>query len=129
MWSSRAGTGERAEDGTAQPQYPHLPVLFVLVVGLILLSMMLASCASSADQAAAQQSKARLDYELSHAHHDLGIPQALLQPIETQEQKISAGSSGFNYSYKDASSNYNLLYTQLIGVEQAAPQVLQQQAA
>jgi hypothetical protein len=129
MWSSRAGTGECGEDGTARPGNRRLPVLFGLVVGLVLLSMMLASCASSADQTAAQQSKARLDHELSHANHDLGIPQSLLQPIETQEQKIAAGAGGFNYSYKDAASNYNLLYTQLIGVEQTAPQVLQQQAA
>jgi hypothetical protein len=129
MWSSRAATGECGEDGTAQPGNPHLPVLFGLVVGLVLLSMMLASCASSSDQTAAQQSKARLDHELAHAQNGLGIPQSLLQPIETQEQKIAAGAGGFNYSYKDAASNYNLLYTQLIGVEQAAPQLLQQQAA
>src|SRR5215469_7306852 len=129
MWSSRASTAVCAEDGTAQPGNPRLPVLFVMVVGLVLLSMTLASCASSGDQAAAQQSKARLDHELAFAYSSLGIPQSLLQPIETQEQKIAAGASGFNYSYKDAASNYDLLYTQLIGVEQTAPQVLQQQAA
>jgi hypothetical protein len=128
MWSSMASTGEYAENGMAKPRNHRLPVIFLLVVGLVLLSMILASCASNSDQAAAQQSKARLDHELSHAHSDLGIPVSLLQPIEMQEQKIAAGSGGFNYSYKDAASNYTLLYTQLIGVEQTAPQVLQQQA-
>jgi hypothetical protein len=105
----------------------RLPAFFVLATGLVLLSMLLASCASSGDQAAAQQSKSKLDHELTHAHNDLGIPNSLLQPIESQEQKIASGAGGFNYNYQDAATNYNLLYNQLIGIEQTAPQVLQQQ--
>jgi hypothetical protein len=100
---------------------------FLLASGLVLCCMMLASCSTGGDQAAAQQSKARLDNQLAYARNVLGIPESLLAPIKSQEQKIAAGSGGFNYSYKDASANYRLLYTQLIGIEQTAPEVLQQQ--
>ncbi|MGO8947214.1 MAG: L,D-transpeptidase [Ktedonobacterales bacterium] len=128
MWTSWGSTGgELGEDAKAQPRNRRLPILFSLATALVLSTMLLASCGSSSDQTAAQRSKARLDHELAYAHNDLGIPDSLLNPIETQEQKVSAGAGGFNYNYQDAASNYNLLYTQLIGVEQTAPQVLQQQ--
>src|SRR5215472_2543768 len=100
---------------------------FFTATAIVLLGMMLVSCASSSEQAAAQRSKARLDHVLSRAHTVLGIPESMLQPIRVQEQKIASGSGGFHYNYRDASSNYNLLYTQLIGIEQTAPEVLQQQ--
>jgi L,D-transpeptidase catalytic domain len=99
----------------------------LLATGLVLFSMVLAACSASGDQGAAQQSKARLDNQLAYAHNVLGIPESLLAPIEAEERKIAAGSGGFNYSYKDASANYNLLYSQLIGIEQTAPEILQQQ--
>ena len=98
-----------------------------LATGLVLCCMMLASCSAGGDQAAAQQSKARLDNQLAYAHGVLGIPKSLLAPIQAQEKKVAAGAGGFNYNYKDATTNYNLLYTQLIGIEQTAPEVLQQQ--
>ena len=127
MWSSWGSSGQGGEGGKARSVKRRLPIFFLLATGLVLLSMMLAACGSSSDQTAAQQSKARLDHELVHAHNDLGIPESLLRPIENQENKVSAGAGGFNYNYQDATSNYNLLYTQLIGIEQTAPQVLQQQ--
>ena len=98
-----------------------------LATGLVLCCMMLASCSASGEQTTAQQSKARLDNQLVYARSVLGIPKSLLAPIQAQEQKVDAGSGGFNYNYKDAAANYNLLYTQLIGIEQTAPEVLQQQ--
>ena len=127
MWSTWVGTGEDGGNGKARTVKRGVPLFFLLATALVLLSMMLASCGSGSDQTAASQSKARLDHELVHANHDLGIPNSLLLPIQNQENKVASGSGGFNYNYKDASSNYNLLYTELIGIEQTAPQVLQQQ--
>lgn len=127
MWSNWGNTGERCEGGNTPAVKRRLPIFFLLATALVLMSMMLASCGSNSNQTAAQRSKARLDHELIHAQNDLGIPQSLLKPIETQENKVSAGAGGFNYSYQNAATNYSLLYTQLIGIEQTAPQVLQQQ--
>ena len=99
-------------------------LLFVLGTALIALSMILSSCAPSPQQQASQQSKAKLDNELHHAKDDLGIPDSLLKPIETQEQQIASGNS----SAQDATANYNLLYSQLLGIEQTAAQTLKTQA-
>jgi len=97
----------------------------MLATGLVLCCIMLTSCSAGGDQAAAQRSKARLDNQLAYARNVLGIPRSLLAPIQAQEQKVAAGSGGFSYNYKDAAANYDLLYTQLIGIEQTAPEVRQ----
>jgi L,D-transpeptidase catalytic domain len=94
---------------------------------LVLLTMLVSACAPSPQEQAAQQSKARLDAELRHARIDLGIPDSLLQPIITQEQKVAAGANNASYKPQDAAANYQLLYSQLVGVEQTALQTLQTQ--
>ena len=101
-------------------------VMALLVV--VVISMMLAGCGSDPNQPVAQQNKARLDSELQHARTTLGLPDAMLQPITSQEDKISSGEGGFNYNYEDAATNYTLLYNQLVGIEQNAQQTLQTQA-
>ncbi len=104
------------------------PALLLLALVAIVASTALAACAPDPHQTLAQQDKAKLDAELRHAHA-LGIPDSMLQPIEQQEAKIANGVGGWNYDYQNAASNYSLLYTQLIGVEQTAAQTLQKQAA
>lgn len=96
---------------------------------MVVLSMVLAGCGNDPNQTMAQQNKSRLDNELQHARTALGLPDSMLQPITSQEDKISAGEGGFNYNYQDAASNYTLLYNQLIGIEQNAGQTLQKQAS
>jgi hypothetical protein len=98
------------------------------IIALSAVSMLLAACAPSQDQTRAEQSKARLDHELAHAKNNLGLPDSMLQPIVTQEAKVASGEGGWNYSYANAASNYDLLYSQLQGVEQTASQTLKTQA-
>lgn len=105
-----------------------LSLLFTAMLALVLVSTVLSACGPDANQAAAQQNKAKLDHELAHARNDLGIPATLLKPIETQEQAIAAGANGFNYNYQNAASNYALLSAQLAGIEQTAAQTLHAQA-
>jgi hypothetical protein len=102
--------------------------LLTAASALVLLCMLVSACGSDASQAAAQQNKARLDNELRHARRDLGIPAFMLQPVTAQEQKVAAGDGGWNYNYRDAASNYALLYNQVVGIEQTAAQSLRAQA-
>ena len=95
---------------------------------LVTLSMVLAGCSLDSHAGAANASKAKLDSELRHARTDLGIPDSLLQPIEQQEKAIASGQGGWNYNYQNAEKNYNLLYTQVTGIEQTAAQTLKTQA-
>ncbi len=117
-----------------QPQHsvygmPHRTPRWVMaLLVVVVISMMLAGCGSDPNQPVAQQNKARLDSELRHARTTLGLPDAMLQPITSQEDKISSGEGGFNYNYEDAATNYTLLYNQLVGIEQNAQQTLQTQA-
>ena len=101
-------------------------LLLVATVALALTTV-LSACAPDANQMAAQQNKAKLDHELQHARHDLGLPDSMLNPIEKQEQSIASGEGGWSYNYQNAASNYMLLYTQLTGIEQTASQTLRQQ--
>lgn len=94
---------------------------------LIALTIVLSSCGSTADQARATANKAQLDHELQRAR-DLGIPNSMLSPIVTQEDKVAAGAGGWGYSYSNAASNYALLYSQLLGVEQQSVDTLRQSA-
>src|SRR5574340_82480 len=103
--------------------------LLAALMGAAILTSLLAGCGSSADQTHADQNKARLDRELTHARTDLGLPDFMLQPIASQETKIASGEGGWNYSYADAAANYALLYTQLVGVEQTAIQTLKAQTS
>src|SRR5260221_11851714 len=96
---------------------------------LLLLSMLLTACASDAQQTAARQNKSKLDTELHHARTDLGLPDSLLQPITSQENKIASGEGGWSYNYTDAARNYTLLYNQLVGIQQTAGQPLKPQIA
>ena len=56
------------------------PADLVATVALALTTV-LSACAPDANQMAAQQNKAKLDHELQHARHDLGIPDSMLKPI------------------------------------------------
>ena len=103
------------------------PWLWTLLLAMLLLSMVLSACGADASQQQAQQNKAKLDQELTHARNDLGIPDSLLQPVVTQEQKVSSGEGGLFYNYSDAAANYTLLYNQLIGIEQSSGDLLKQQ--
>ncbi len=100
----------------------------LVVIGLALASMLLSACGTDPNQGVAQQNQAKLNRELVHAHKDLGIPNSMLQPIESQEQSVSSGAGGWGYNWKDAAYHYQVLYTQLIGLEQTAAQTLQKQA-
>ncbi len=102
-------------------------VFAALAAALLAWSIILTGCAQDPNQSAADQNKAKLDHEIQHAR-SLGIPDSLLQPVLAQEQAIAGGVGGVNYSAKDASTNYALLYTQVLGVEQTAEQTLKQQA-
>jgi hypothetical protein len=77
---------------------------------------------------AARASRATLDHELTHARSDLGIPDRMLTPVITQEQRLASGEGGLFYNYADAATRYRQLYTQLLGIEQSAPSILEQQA-
>ena len=105
------------------------PMALIAVMGMSVVSLVLTACGPSEAQALASQNKAKLDHELVHARHDLGLPDSMLQPIETQEAKVAAGEGGWSYNYQDAAANYALLTTQLVGVEQTAGQTLQRQAS
>jgi len=103
--------------------------LLTALLGASVVTALLAGCGSSASQTLAAQNKTKLDHELTHARTDLGLPNSMLQPIESQEQKVASGSNGWNYNYQDAASNYSLLYTQLVSVEQTAGETLKAQAS
>jgi lipoprotein-anchoring transpeptidase ErfK/SrfK len=107
----------------------HTPRWVMALLVVVVLSMVLAGCGSDPNQVVAQQNKSRLDNELQHARTALGLPDSMLQPVETQENQISSGEGGFNYNYQDAATNYTLLYNQLVGIEQNAQQTLQKQAS
>jgi len=100
----------------------------LIMIGVALASMLLSACGSDPSQGAAQQNQAKLDHELTHARKDLGIPNSMLQPIESQEKSVASGVGGWGYDYKNAAYHYQVLYTQLIGLEQTAAQTLQKQA-
>jgi L,D-transpeptidase-like protein len=106
----------------------RLRMALTAVIGVSVVSMLLTACGPAQGQAQAEQNKAKLDHELAHARNDLGLPDSMLQPIESQETKIASGEGGWSYNYQDAAANYTLLYTQLVGVEQTAAQTLKQQA-
>ena len=105
----------------------RLRLTLVAALGLLLSSAVLTACGPDARQAAAEQNKAQLDHELTHARHDLGIPEAMLSAVETQEQKVAAGAGGWTYNYGDAAANYTLLYSQLLGIEQTSADTLRKQ--
>lgn len=106
---------------------PSVSLLATLCMVLLAANAILSGCAPDPHQAAADQSKARLDAELRHARTDLGIPEEMLQPIESQEQRIASGAGGFSYNYRDAATNYALLDSQLTGIEQTATDTLKAQ--
>lgn len=119
----------RQQAGGTRGSLRGMRALGLAATTLLLLSMLLTACASDAQQTAARQNKSKLDTELHHARTDLGLPDSLLQPITSQENKIASGEGGWSYNYTDAASNYALLYNQLVGIEQTAGQTLKTQTA
>jgi L,D-transpeptidase catalytic domain len=105
----------------------HPSLLGILGMAFLVATMVLSACAPDAHEAGANSAKAKLDSEIHHAKSDLGIPDYMLKPIETQEQSIANGSNGFNYNWQNAQQNYTLLYSQLTGIEQTAGDTLKAQ--
>lgn len=105
----------------------RVSLLVMVCMAFLAFNIVLSACAPDPHQAAADQSRAKLDFELRHARVDLGIPNDMLQPIESQEQRVASGAGGFHYNYADAATNYTLLYNQLIGIEQTAADTLKAQ--
>jgi hypothetical protein len=101
------------------------------VISVVLCCAVLAAVAMDAfvsnGTAQAHAARAKLDQELSRAQ-SLGIPDAMLAPVTTQERHVASGEGGLFYDYGGAATHYQQLYTQLTGIEQGAPAVLQQQA-
>lgn len=104
----------------------------------LLLTLLLLTSACSGDAHVQQQSsqnKTQLDALLKQAQ-DIGVPNALLQPILTQEQQLSSSSAPFNlFSDQPANDYYhNLairsqqLQVQVQGLITASTQQLQSQA-
>src|SRR5262249_17963410 len=78
------------------------------------------ACAPDARQVA-QGQKAKLDKELQTARTSFGVPDGLLQPIETQEQAIAGTAQSSDKSYSDAASGYTRLYNQVVAIEKMTP--------
>lgn len=76
----------------------------------------------------AHTNRAQLDHELTHARIDLSIPDRLLRPIISQEQRVTGGAGGLFSNYWEAATTYRLLYTQLLSIERTVQQTVQQQA-
>jgi len=82
----------------------------------------------------AQQDKAALDAELTHAQQ-IGVPQSLLAPIQDQENRVAQGASPTGLfgdktpdsAYKDASTSYQVLLAEVQNVEIQATQLAQHQ--
>lgn len=98
------------------------------MLALLVLTTLLSACASETQVNQAHANKTKLDQELTHARTDIGIPDRLLTSIVTQEKKTANGDGGLTYNYGDAASAYATLYSQVIAIEQSAPQTLKQQA-
>ncbi|HLZ23892.1 MAG TPA: L,D-transpeptidase [Ktedonobacterales bacterium] len=105
----------------------RFPLLMTVATAFLAVTMVFSACAPDAHQTAATSAKTKLDSELHHAKADLGIPDYMLKPIETQEQSIASGANGFNYNWQNAEQNYALLYSQLTGIEQTASDTLKAQ--
>jgi L,D-transpeptidase catalytic domain len=95
---------------------------------LLLAAIVLAIGALGPAALQAHANRAQLDHELTHARIALGIPDRLLTPITSQEQRVTGGAGGLFSNYQEAATTYRLLYTHLLSIEQTAQQTLQQQA-
>ncbi len=131
MRTQGSGRGTGRQRWRLPVRLPVLGAPLVLLLVLLLLgSELLSAFVPAAQVAQAHANKAKLDQELTHARTDLAIPDRLLTPIASQEQQVAdgAGAGGRFSSYAAAAQQYNLLYTQLLGVEKTALPVLEQQA-
>jgi hypothetical protein len=83
----------------------------------------------------AQHAKAQLDAELAHARQ-MGVPAALLAPIQQQEDRIAQGIAPVTIlgdrnpdsAYHNASTSYQVLLAETSNVEIQATQLAQRQA-
>jgi hypothetical protein len=102
-----------------------------LALGLLIvvLGATLVGCGPDA-HAAAQQNKTRLDNELHTARTTAGVPDGLLQPIETQEKALDAGTKGgSDNAYQLAADGYAKLYKQVVALENMTPNQARAQAS
>lgn len=104
---------------------------------LLLLSLLLSACGGNAQiQQRASTSKANLNQLLAHAV-SIGVPAALLQPIQQQEAQLSATSApvglfndqSTNDYYSNLTQRYQALGVQVHGLEYQATQQLDYQAS
>ncbi len=103
--------------GRRQPARARMRFVGSLCLLIALLATVLSGCAPDA-RSAAHQNKAKLDSALQKAHSSVGIPDALLKPIETQEQSLVAGTTnGSDKTYQDAANGYAILYDQVVALE------------
>jgi lipoprotein-anchoring transpeptidase ErfK/SrfK len=96
----------------------------------LLLAFLLSGCGGTGQ--ASLQMKAKLDAELQHAV-TLGVPQGDLQPIDAAETQTAGATGPFGiFATFTAPSNlatrYQLLYTQVLGVEAQATDMARYQA-
>ncbi len=112
---------------TTQRARRSLPAVWLGIIGIVLVAMLLSACGPDAAAAQAHANKQKLDRELAHARNDLGIPDTMLAPVTTEEQRVAAGDGGMGYNYQDAAQRYAALYTQLTtSIEQQSGGTLQQ---
>jgi len=121
-------TPAKSTPHSSRGRWRRIGVLVSAPLSLVLLVALLLSVYRPEDATRAHANKATLDRELTHARSDLGVPDALLAPVTTQETKAANGDGGIFYNYGDAAAHYQHLYMQLVGIEQSAPSILAQQA-
>ncbi|HLZ23451.1 MAG TPA: L,D-transpeptidase [Ktedonobacterales bacterium] len=95
--------------------------LSALSLVVVLATVLLSACDPSAHDAA-QKNKARLDHEVQTARTTYLVPESLLQPIETQESKLAAGTAGgTDAGYQSADAGYTRLYNTVLALERMTP--------
>lgn len=107
----------------------RLWVLVGLAVAVPSAAMGAAQLVREPHAAVARQQQRQLDQELLHARRDLGIPDAMLRPIEQRERQTAAGAGWWFYNYQAASATYTSLFAQVQAVEGNASAVLRGQTA
>ena len=96
-------------------------MLAALLLGVVVLAS--ACGGSSQSQSGANSSKAKLDHLLQYATR-IGVPAAVVQPIQKQEQQLSSTSAPFSPFndqqdtdyYQNLAKRYSQLYVQLQGL-------------
>jgi hypothetical protein len=103
---------------------------------ILLFALLLSACGNPQTQQSATQNKAELDKAMAHAQ-SIGVPDSMLRPILNQENALSGTHEPFslfssqpatNY-HANLSQNYEILTTQVKGLEDQATQQIGSQAS